>query len=402
MAMSPQLSDVFVFQQCHPLFVGDFVRIRRPEAIRRFLLERKYSIPDLFRFPLDHVCEVVQKLLYADVFKNRSQARLKFPSLFENSFGQGLSSATASVQGQSQSQENITTSDQGQIQTQENTAALKEQIAQMVTPQSKPIFDFPTPSDLNVGTTGISEFTRPKLDLFVTNFVFNIESNNPAGLSTDFLFFPYAVQHRVFSILKFTSEACCFEFLKMWLPDLDIGEGFEVPEQLELMQLTSTIEQHMHRIPNEAFLHSPGILLQRVLHQAYEIRDIADHRRTTSVKDMLRIVENTVKLTKMLKDENRSHLIEGIQKALATSTAKMMRQDQYLRARLVADLARIAEERRVLDATQKDIVANFTHSEKENRHVMGNAFMESLSVFHASTDHGSAETTRSTLREKSP
>lgn len=159
MTVSPQLSEEFVFRQCRSLFVGDFVRIRRFQAIRRFLLDRKYSIPDLFQFPLDHVSEVVQKLLYADVFKDKQKAELKFPDLVENGFSQKLSSTTASVQDQSRRQEIKMTSGQGQIKIGRNTAALKDKIVQRVTPQSKPIVNLPIPSDLGVSTTGKSERT---------------------------------------------------------------------------------------------------------------------------------------------------------------------------------------------------------------------------------------------------
>lgn len=223
-----------------------------------------------------------------------------------------------------------------------------------------------------------------------------------ASLSTDSLSFPYAVQHKVFSILQSIAKACCFEFLKTWLPDLDSHKEFEVPEQLKLTQWTSIIEQHMHNIPNGAFLHGPGILLQRVLHQAYEIQDIAHQIYTASVKDMSRIVENTVQLTKLLKDENRSHLIEGIQKTLTTSTTRMMQHDQHLRARFVANLTRIAEKRRALDVTEKEIIAKFTISETENRQVIGNTVMESLSVSESSINNGWAEMAKSILKGSKP
>jgi hypothetical protein len=80
----PRLSQQLVYLHCRSLFVGDFTRMRRLEAIQNFIQHRKGAIPFLIEgYSFEKMCLIVQKLLIDGVFASEALARQKFPSLFD-------------------------------------------------------------------------------------------------------------------------------------------------------------------------------------------------------------------------------------------------------------------------------------------------------------------------------
>lgn len=84
MDRKPRLGQQLVYLHCRSLFVGNFTRMRRVEAIQKFLEQRRNAIPLLFEdYPLEKVCLVAQKLLIDGIFASEALARQRFPLLFD-------------------------------------------------------------------------------------------------------------------------------------------------------------------------------------------------------------------------------------------------------------------------------------------------------------------------------
>ena len=80
----PRLGQQLVYLHCRSLFIGDFLRIRRLDAIQKFLEQRRNAIPVLFDgYALEKVCLIAQKLLIDGIFASEALARQRFPLLFD-------------------------------------------------------------------------------------------------------------------------------------------------------------------------------------------------------------------------------------------------------------------------------------------------------------------------------
>jgi len=109
-------------------------------------------------------------------------------------------------------------------------------------------------------------------------------------------------------------EECCFDFGRLWLPEVLKARSCECVESIELTRWTRILVRYSKDLPSWAATEIPGVSFRDVLFKTHQIRHTAVHRRLVSVCEVEKMVESAASLTKVLKDASRSRKMELIQR----------------------------------------------------------------------------------------
>ncbi|KFY30085.1 hypothetical protein V494_08279 [Pseudogymnoascus sp. VKM F-4513 (FW-928)] len=123
-------------------------------------------------------------------------------------------------------------------------------------------------------------------------------------------YLPYEAQHVLLNTVQRLLEESCFEFAKAWFaPDHRVRE-WTTPSQVEISKWRDLLGNA--RIPQEALDGSIKTPLRVLLQEATYVRNNAVHRSQVLVDDIFKLLDSSIQLTRMLRDEKRCKKIESI------------------------------------------------------------------------------------------
>ncbi len=162
-------------------------------------------------------------------------------------------------------------------------------------------------------------------------------------------------------------EECCFNFGCLWLPEVLKARSCECVESIELTRWTRILFRHYKDLPPLATTEIPGVTFREVLFRTHQIRHTAVHRRLASVSEIEKMIENAVSLTIVLKDALQTRKIETIQREAEVKIEELRRVQNELEVRMSAELAMIAQRRKLLDEFEKKAIDLTLSEGNQNR-----------------------------------
>ena len=161
-------------------------------------------------------------------------------------------------------------------------------------------------------------------------------------------------------------EQCCFEFARIWLPDLIASEGWEVSEQVELTKW-ATVLRGKKDIPRVAISDISEKNWDDVLLAICGLRHTVVHRQPICATRMMSLIDDALALTMILNDFTRARWIEGIRETLKSVISDIERAKEPLQGKLLSELAIISKKRKELDRTERDVINKIMRMDNTNQ-----------------------------------
>lgn len=177
---------------------------------------------------------------------------------------------------------------------------------------------------------------------------------------------PFTIQYRVLYSIQSALEQCCFEFARIWLPDLIASEGWEVFEQVELTKWATNLRGKKN-IPRVAISDISDKNWDDVLLAICGLRHTVVHRQPICATRMMSLIDDALALTTMLNDFTRARWIEGIRETLKSVISDIERAKEPLQGRLLSELAIISKKRKELDRTERDVINKIMRMDNTNQ-----------------------------------
>ncbi len=349
----PRLGQQLVYLQCRSLFVGDFTRMRRLEAIQHFLEQRRGAIPVLFDYPLEKVCVLAQKLLIDGIFASEALARQRFPWLFDPARlkpSEKAPSEAKASQAESSASWSMAATSQAAI---EQAESGDESTGEPVTSD---------PPGQRTGELNTCEHNGRCSFLIAHESELAPRLPPPAPASL-----PYATQHRILNRLQAVLEECCFEFASNSLPELIVSHGLEVPEQVELPQWIGLLQEPANRLPGEMVGSVPAMGWEGLVGAAQKLQNMIARRVRLNTDGVIELFDDAILLTQMLKDAQRTAWCEGTRESLQSSLESIEGLGKALRVALSSQLQRIARKRAALDLLETKAISHMVELEQQKR-----------------------------------
>jgi hypothetical protein len=132
--------------------------------------------------------------------------------------------------------------------------------------------------------------------------IFESTSNTPTLYP---LSLPYKTQHRLLTIIQSILEECCFNFGRLWLPEVLKTRSCECVESIELTRWTRILVRYCKHLPLLVAAEIPDVSFRDVHFKTHQIRHTAVHRRVVSVGEVEKMI-GAASLTTVLKDALRT------------------------------------------------------------------------------------------------
>ena len=181
-------------------------------------------------------------------------------------------------------------------------------------------------------------------------------------------------------------EESCFEFGRLWLPEVLKARSCECMESMELTRWTRLLVRYHKDLPLRATAEISGVSFRDALFKSHQIRHVAVHRRLISVCEVEKMIESAVSLTTVLKDASRTRKIRLIQREAGTKLEELKRVQNGLETRMSKELTAIGQRRALLDELEKTEVELMLTGAHQNRVRLGSALDEFLMRRHICTD----------------
>ncbi|KAI0377581.1 hypothetical protein F5Y04DRAFT_264163 [Hypomontagnella monticulosa] len=345
--MAQQIADKRrVYLACRAIFTGDKALLRRAKKVREEVEKRQYALGSLTQdLGVEKVVEIARDLLERRVFESELKAKVEFPELF-------LSSLDQEVQREA-----------SEIDAARSTAEALEEIAsaEHIDPESDDDFRF------NFKEEGKNETNAEPITIRHTVIL-------PSLYPT---YIPYKTQHLILNEAQRMLEASCFEFAQKWLPSFLEERGWECASSVELTRWTRVLAKQADKIPEEA-LNLGGASMTEILFATSKLRHSAVHRIATTARGIQDLVKSAVALACALKDHKRASQLEEMCYELESKIKAMELNKNALESSAAASLEEIQRQREELDKKEKEVIANMTKRDGENRGFVGALIEDSV------------------------
>ena len=353
-----------VYLHCSSVFTGSNARVRKTKSVRKLVEKNKHSFGALtHEYDLGTICNVVKELLDAGVFESASKAQAQFPELFQSSDGSWEESEPSdfeATKSEADAMEAMISSEEENIK---KPDVLDPKISQCGKSDLKTANDR-TELSLKCPTIGSRTLNLPPATLVTPNL-------HPISL-------PYKTQHRLLTIIQVILEECCFDFGRLWLPEVLKARSCECVESIELTRWTRILVRYCKDLPSWATTEIPGVSFRDVLFKTHQIRHTAVHRQLVSVCEVKKMIESAASLTTVLKDTSRSKKIRLIQTEVVAKIKELERVQNELETKMSEKLTAIAHRRALLDELEKKEIELMLSGGNQNRLRLGSVLDEFL------------------------
>ena len=207
----------------------------------------------------------------------------------------------------------------------------------------------------------------------------NIPTLNPLSL-------PYNTQHRLLTMIQSILEECCFNFGRLWLPEILKARSCECKESIELTRWTRILVRHCKDLPSFVTAEIPNVSFRDVLFRTHQIRHAAVHRRLVGVDEIEKMIESAASLTTVLKDTFRTGKIQLIQREVRGKLEELKRVQNELEKSTSEELTKIAHRRAFLDEVEKKEIEFMLSEGSQNRLRLGSRLDDFLIQRQICTD----------------
>jgi hypothetical protein len=210
----------------------------------------------------------------------------------------------------------------------------------------------------------------------------------PATSNTPTLYplsLPYKTQHRLLTIIQSILEECCFNFGRLWLPEVLKTRSCECVESIELTRWTRILVRYCKHLPLLVTAEIPDVSFRDVLFKTHQIRHTAVHRRVVSVGEIEKMI-GAASLTTVLKDALRTRKIRLIQKEVRVRLEELKCAQNELETSMSEELTKIANRRAFLDKVEKKEIQSMLNEGSQIRLRLGSALDEFLIQHQTRTD----------------
>ena len=355
-----------VYSHCSSIFTGTNAEVRKLKKVSHILLLNKASIRGfLDEFGLENVSVVAKKLLKERVFQSLHQAQLRFPDLFQRSEAVEVVSFETEA-----AYEALGTSEDDQGFSPINVHDKHNGSLRLITPEElSPHPRRPSAEQRQV----ILRATFPR-----RNHVAQlIHHSNPNTIihepSSDQLwrlhpiYIPFRIQHRILTLAQSTLEACCWDFGQTWVPHLMRANKWDEPESIELTEWIKQFPKYAKGLPTSATRPIAGKSLNQVLSDTTTLRHRAVHRKPTSVRAIMEMLQAAYEFALALTDTPRAVLIRTIADQLSASIEILSRGQGLLQRTAFDEFEVTAKGRTELDKLEQLWTINLRGSENIQR-----------------------------------
>ena len=355
-----------VYSHCSSIFTGTNAEVRKLKKVSHILLLNKASIRGfLDEFGLENVSVVAKKLLKERVFQSLHQAQLRFPDLFKRSEAAEVVSFEIEA-----AYEALGTSEDDHGFSPIDGHDKPDGSLRLLTPEElSPRPRRPSAEQRQV----ILPATFPRRN-HVPQLIHHSDPNaiihEP---SSDQLwrlypiYIPFRTQHRILTFAQSTLEACCWDFGQTWVPHLMKANKWDEPESIELTEWIKQFPKYTTGLPTSATRPIAGKSLNQVLSDTTTLRHRAVHRKPTSVRAIMEMLQAAYDFALALKDTPRAALIRTIEEQLAASTDILSQGQGLLQHTAFDELEVTAKGKAELDKLEQLWTINLRGSENVQR-----------------------------------
>ena len=370
-----------VYSHCSSIFTGTNAEVRKLKKVSHILLLNKASIRGfLDEFSLENVSVVAKKLLKEGVFQSLHRAQLRFPDLFQGSEAGEVGGTVPEAEVVSfeteAAHEALGTSedDHGYSPTDghgNHGGSLRIITPEELSPRSR------RPSAEQRQVIQVIQVIPPAAFPRRDHAAQLIHHSDPNAIihepSPDRLwrlhpiYIPFRTQHRILTFAQSTLEACCWDFGQTWVPHLMKANKWDEPESIELTEWIKQFPKYTKGLPTSATRPIAGKSLNQVLSDTTTLRHRAVHRKPTSVRAIMEMLQAAYDFALALKDTPRAGLIRTIEEQLAASTDILSQGQGLLQHTAFDELEVTAKGKAELDKLEQLWTINLGGSENVQR-----------------------------------
>ncbi|CAG8274082.1 unnamed protein product [Penicillium salamii] len=324
--------EKLVYLACQQIFQGSNSQVRKLKTIKELIEQNKATLTAILReHNVQRTSNVAKKLLESRVFDSTSNAKRRFPELFDASPAQGPERDASEAQASRDEANTV------------KRITKREATEDMVIASSVDYVEENNASPQAAGLKLESNATDPVLRL---------------------VYFRYRDQHVILTTLQSLLEEACFDFARNSFPQILEQHGWDSFEAIELTEWLNILPKYnLQRSQNltKPFDHVTGLLR--------ELRNSAVHRIPKTTAGIEQIVENAQIFLEFLNDSVRCQQLTLFQKQLRSTVEELQLNKDISEGRYLAQLEQIRTKRVELDKWEKEAMEmNVREDRKFTRH----------------------------------
>lgn len=163
----------------------------------------------------------------------------------------------------------------------------------------------------------------------------------------------YETQHKLLNAIQHLLEQCCYDWVKLWFPDLLHERDWDCAQAVELSKWHEVLSSRVRNISPEATTLASGDDLMSTLRATLPLRNAAVHRVPTSAKDIEEMLNNALTLVKALCNNSMVLKLETILDDFRSNIHDMELHRKQLGNALDEKLCHLQVQKTVLDREGK-------------------------------------------------
>ncbi|KAF3921382.1 hypothetical protein ABW20_dc0109853 [Dactylellina cionopaga] len=317
------------------------------------------------------LADILKILLDAQVFESLAKAKLRFPTLFQLSLEQLKLKENRESEAAESEAGVIAASIQGDLVPEPENKDGRRDSGISCPPTPPPLAIILKPSIFDPPVIEASPTTQPTKP--TNNIELSVADTVKAKMPNLFpVYLPYIVQHTLTTEAQRILENACYDHAKQWFPDCITQEQFQHPENAELPMWCRLIKKKHKSLIEDAY--NTAALgpksLKGTIGSLENLRHTAVHRLKTHSKGLEDLLQNAVRFSKYLKDEQKTDKLEEILEKAKELSTNLENEKILLRNNLEKELEEIEEMRRELRRREEQALKDIIEDDKMARNAI--------------------------------